>query len=295
MFAAQFEYTAPESLGEAVRLLKGNAHAKILAGGQSLLSEMKLRRASPATLVDLRKIQELRGVLHRETSGGVRIGAMTTCAEIAGDRYITGKYHALAEAASRIGDPQIRNRGTLGGSLAYGGPASDLAAAVLAIEATIMILGRNGIREIPADDFFVDASTRVLDQSEILISVDLQLPIEEMGSAYQKVKNPANQQAIAGVAAKIVRARDGRIGKCRLAITGVTDRSMRLRQVEAMLEGKELTADNVAAAARRAAEGLTCVSDLYASAEYRAYLAVAITHKAVASAGRRAGFSDAEK
>jgi carbon-monoxide dehydrogenase medium subunit len=288
MFPAQFEYAAPENVGEAISLLKGNADAKVLAGGQSLLSDMKLRRASPAMLVDLRKIQELRGVKHGEKDGGLRIGAMTTCAEIAGDKYLAEKYHALAEAATCVGDPQIRNRATIGGNLAYGDPASDLAAAALALEATIRTLGPSGVREIPADHFFLDAFKTVLEQSEVMISVDLQPAVEAMGSAYQRVTNHASQHAIAGVAATISQVLDGRIGRCRVAITGVTHCSVRLRQVEAMLEGKALSADNLAIAAKRAGEELTCVSDLYASAEYRTYLSAAMTHKALLSAGRRA-------
>ncbi len=289
MIPAQFDYTAPKSLEEAVELLQANEGAKILAGGQILLPEMKLRQALPSMLVDLRKIQGLRGIGYREGDGGLRIGAMTTYAEIAANTDVRENYHALAEAASTIGDPQIRNCGTIGGNLASSDPAADLSAVALALEATINTIGPNGMRAIAADQFFVDSLKTVLKQGEIIISVDFPSHVAGTGSAYYKFKHPANYYSVCGVAAKIFRP-NGAINKCCVAVTGATDRARRLGVVETILEGKEVTVDNIAAAALQANEGLTFRWDLYASGEYRAYLTRLLTEKALACAAERGGF-----
>jgi carbon-monoxide dehydrogenase medium subunit len=292
MVPVRFNYTAPESLDEAVGILKENEGAKILAGGQSLLSDLKLRRALPSMLVDLRKIQDLRSIDYREGDGCLRIGAMTTYAEIAANQYIRKNYHALAQAVGSIGDPQVRNWGTIGGNLAYSDPTADLPPVVLALEATINTLSKNGSRAIPVDHFFVDSFKTVLEQGEIIISIDLPSPVEETSSAYKKVKNPANYHAIVGVAAKLVRSPAGIVGKCCIAVTGATPCTSRLRRVEALLDGKELTADNVATAAEQASEGLTCLSDFYASAEYRALLTRVIAEDVLTYIINQAGFSE---
>lgn len=289
MIPTQFNYAAPNSLDEAVEILRKNQGAKILAGGQILLPEMKLRHVFPSMLVDLRKIQSLRGISYRKTDGCLSIGAMDTYTEIAAHQDIREKYHALAEAANSIGDLQIRNAGTIGGNLAARTPAAELPAVALALEFTINTIGPNGIRAIAADQFFVDSCETVLEQGEIITSVDLPPHTSGTGSAYEKVKNPVNLSSICSVTAKIVRPANGTMSKCCVAVTGATDCPRRLRTVETMLEGRELTADNIAAAALQASEEFAFRKDLHASAEYRAYLTKVFTEKVLTSATERSG------
>lgn len=205
MIPTQFDYAAPDSLKEALQLLTNNKGAVILAGGHRLLTEMKLRRMSPPMLVDLRKIQELHGIDYN-SDGSLRIGAMTTYAEIAAFKDIRESYQALAEAAGDIGDVQIRNTGTIGGNLAFGNPGADLPAAMLALEATINTVGPNGDRTIPIDGFFIGSFETELAAGEIMTSINLPAPKAGAVSAYEKLKNPANGDAIYGIAARFVLA-----------------------------------------------------------------------------------------
>ena len=288
MNPTQFNYAAPNSLDEAVEMLRKNQGAKILAGGQILLPEMKLRHVFPSMLVDLRKIRSLRGISYCK-DGCLRIGAMDTYTEIAAHQDIREKYHALSEAVNSIGDLQVRNAGTIGGNLASRTPTAELPAVALALEFTINTIGSNGIRAIAADQFFVDSCETVLEQGEIITSVDLPPHTNGTGSAYEKVKNPVNLSSICSVAAKIVRLANGKMSKCCVAVTGATDCPRRLRAVETMLESRELTADNITAAALQASEEFAFRRDLYASAEYRAYLTKVFTEKVLTSATKRSG------
>lgn len=286
MIPAQFDYAAPTSLEEALGLLEANQDAKILAGGHSLLRDIKLRRLSPAMLVDLRRVQDLRGISH--DNGGIQIGAMTTLASIVGDKSVQDDYPALVEAIRDNGDPQDLNVGTIGGGLANVGAPSGLPAVALVAEATIKARGPRGPRAISADEFIVGPSETALEDDEIITSVDFPSAGAGTGNAYEELNNPADDSAICGVVAKVALAKDGTVTSCRVAVTGATDHAMRLRESEAALEGKEPTGQQIAGAAEQAGQGLTFVSDLYASADYRGYLTKVFAERALARAVERA-------
>jgi aerobic carbon-monoxide dehydrogenase medium subunit len=289
MSPVQFDYAAPTSLEEAVNLLKQNAGANVLAGGLSLVNQVKLRRISPSILVDLRNIQGLVGI-RPETNGVLQIGALTTCTDIAADQEVTERYHALAEAALNSGDPQVRNRGTIGGNLAHNESATDLPAVVLALEATISVVGPNGTRAIAADDFFTGSLETALSPGEIITSVDFPAEVANSGSAYEKFRNTASGHAICGVAALVGRGPDGTVNKCRVAVTGVADHAVRLRRVEAQLTSKTPNAENITNAVSQVAnEGLSFLSDFYASGEYRTHLTQVLTERALTRATARRG------
>jgi len=286
MIPARFDYAAPESLPEAIAILQKQPAGKVLAGGHDLLTEMKLRRASPPMLVDLRKISSLRGI--QVLSSGLRIGSMSTCTELAGNAVIVKTYQALAEAADSIGDAQVRNACTIGGNLASADPAGDLAAAVLVLDGVIQVSGPDGARAIPADQFFLGAFTTSLNSAEIITSIDLPSTLSGSGSAYAKIKNPANNYPICGVAASVVVGRDGTIDLCQVAVTGVTAHPRRLHAVESALKGKTPSLDNIRGACVRSADGLTLISNLYASGEYRGHLTAVLAEESLSRAVNRA-------
>ena len=282
-----FEYVAFDSTEESVRQLKEKDKAKIIAGGQSLLTNMKLKCLAPSMLVDLRKISALHEL--RYVDRGLNIGAMVTYDKVAASKDVQRYYPALAEAIQLIGDPQVRNRGTIGGSVANNDPAADLPAVVLALEAKITIIGSDGARTVPADEFFIGPFKTVLLPDEIITSINFPVYPAGTGSAYKKIKNPASGFAICAIAALIELSANKTFHKCRLAVTGAADYAMRLKEVEVLLEGKEVTLDNIAFAARSVNKGgLNFVSDLHASAEYRAHLAQVLTERAIVSAVERA-------
>jgi len=286
MIPARFDYAAAESVEEAVALLQSRAGARVLAGGQDLLTQMKLRHVSPPLLVDLRKIASLRGMQALET--GLRFGAMTTCTEIVASPAVKDGYQVLAEAADSIGDAQVRNVSTIGGNLASGDPASDLAAAVLALDATLQLAGPNGSRSIAAEQFFLGAFTTALESTETITALDLPAVPAGSGSTYEKVKIPANGYPLCGVAASVVHGRDGSILLCRLAITGVTAHPRRLRNVEAWLEGKTPTPATIRDACAMIGEGLTFITNLHGSGDYRGHLTTVLAERALLRAVERA-------
>ena len=283
----QFDYAAPGNVEEAVALLETHAGARVLAGGHDLLTQMKLRRLAPPFLVDLRKIEDLRGIVPGDDQ--IVIGAMTTCAQIAADASLKAAGQALVEAADSIGDAQVRNCATIGGNLAYGDPAADLPAALLVLEATIQVVGPRGPRAIAADRFFLGASTTALEPSEVITSVRFAATPGRVGSAYEKFRNPANGYPIVGVAAKVVRAPSGgMLTTCRLAVTGATAHPQRLTIVEGLIAGKAQIPETIAAACARAGEGLSLTTDIYASGEYRAHLTAVMAERALSRAMERA-------
>ncbi|HEY9873906.1 MAG TPA: FAD binding domain-containing protein [Candidatus Obscuribacterales bacterium] len=300
MIPVQFDYAAPESLEAAVKLLKENEKAQILAGGHRLLVEMKLNRASPSLLVDLRKIQGLQGVsLPREKDGVLQIGSMTSYAQTAAAPEVRENYRALAEAVDSIGDAQIRNWGTIGDIFAYHDLACDLSAVALALEATFNTIGSSSTRALGADELLTGSFETKLQPGEIVTSIDFPRYVSGTGSAYEKIKHPANGYTICGIAAKVWYS-DGVVSQCRVAVTGAMASAMRLPQVEAALSGKAPTAENIAAAAKFATEsvpatekhheGLTTLLNRYASAEYRAHLCGVLAERAIARASEQAGF-----
>ena len=286
MYPAQFEYVAPSSLEEALSVLsESGGEAKILAGGHSLLPMMKLRLAQPAKLVDLSKIQGLNEI--RLDASSISIGAMVTHAQVAESPEVARAFPVLAEAEHVVGDLQVRNRGTVGGSLAHADPAGDLPAAFLALEGEVTARGPGGERVIRSTEFFVDILTTALEENEILTQIRFPSLPPSTGSSYQKFDHPASHYALTGVAAVVTLGGGGVIERARIGVTGVGPKPYRAEGVEQALVGKG--ADGVRQAAETAADGIDCNDDIHASAEYRAHLARVFTRRAVEAAMQRAG------
>ncbi len=284
MIPRAFEYQRPASVKEALALLaKHGEDAKLLAGGHSLIPIMKLRFAAPKVLVDIGRIGALRGI--RREGGRLVIGALTPHAEVAASAEVRKSHRALAEAAAAIGDVQVRNRGTLGGSLAHADPAADYPAAVLALGGEIVAQGAKGSRTIPAEDFFRGTFATALKPDEIITEVRFP-DAGGAGSAYEKFAQAASGFAIAGACA-VVRLKGGKCEEARVAVTGVSDRPVRLKSVEKALAGKGLDDASVNAASAQADADLKNVrEDLSASAEYRRHLAKVVAGHALLRAAR---------
>jgi carbon-monoxide dehydrogenase medium subunit len=287
MFPANFDYVAPKTLAEAVSLIVQHGDgAKLLAGGHSLVPAMKLRLAQPRVLIDLSRVADLSYI--REEAGQIRIGAMTTHYQLESSSLLRSRCPLLPETAAHIGDAQVRNKGTIGGSLAHADPAADWPAAVLALRAEIIVVGPAGERVIAADDFFVDMMTTALRAGEIVREVRVPLPPARTGHAYLKVRQPASGFAVVGVAATVTVAPDGTCAAAGVGITGVGAKPYRAAAAEAKLKGSKLDAASVSAAATEVAKGVDVNSDLYASADYRAHLAQVYTRRAIQAAAGRA-------
>jgi carbon-monoxide dehydrogenase medium subunit len=283
MIPAAFEYESPRTLGEALALLASRADAKLLAGGHSLLPAMKLRVAAPTTLIDLGRISGLTYI--RNAGDAIAIGAMTTHAEIVACDLLHAASPLLAETAAHIGDVQVRNRGTLGGSLAHADPAADYPAAILALNAEMVAMSGKGERVIPARKFFTGLMSTALRADEILTEVRIP-KTAGAGTAYKKFHHPASGFAVVGVAA-VMKLRGGKVESAAVGITGVGEHAYRASAVEAALRGKPLAA--IAKAAEKAAEKVQALSDPYASAEYRRHLAQVFTRRALQVAAQAAG------
>ncbi|HEU0115525.1 MAG TPA: xanthine dehydrogenase family protein subunit M, partial [Thermomicrobiales bacterium] len=266
MFPNQFAYHRPGSVQEAISLLQANPDAKILAGGHSLLPAMKLRLASPAALVDLGGVDGLSGI---SVNGGVTIGAMTTYAQLRDSDDVAARLPMVAEAANNVGDPQVQNKGTLGGSLAHSDPAADFTAVMLALGASVKAVGPNGERTIPLDDLFVDLLTTALAADEVLTEISVPAAQGKVGMAYEKFRHPASGYAVVGVAAVVPVDAQGNATSPRIAVTGATAKATRATAAEQALAGKPLTDANIAAAAAAVTNGLTVNGDYYASDEFR--------------------------
>jgi carbon-monoxide dehydrogenase medium subunit len=281
MYPAAFEYIRPATLAEAMRLLdERQDDAKLLAGGQSLLPLLKLRLASPALLVDIARLPELKGI--RERAGVIEIGAMVRHAEIESSELLARECPLLVETASVLGDMQVRNRGTFGGSLAHADPAGDFPAAVLALNATMVATSVNGERRIPAQDFFTDLMTTALQPNEVLTSIEMPTAGLRTGSAYVKVHQPASGFALVGVAAVLTLNADGKIEEARVGITGVGPVPYRARETEQRLLGAAPETHTFAHAAVVAvADGVEVSSDIHASSDYRRHLAAVYTRRAL--------------
>jgi carbon-monoxide dehydrogenase medium subunit len=288
MIPSAFEYMAPMTLQEAVSLLSTHRdEAKLLAGGHSLLPMMKLRLAAPAYLIDLGRIPDLAYI--RESGGRLHIGPMTTHFMVESSEMLRQRLTALPEAAAVIGDVQVRNRGTVGGSLAHADPAGDLPAVMQMAEAQFKLLGPREERTVAADRFFVDLLTTALQPDELLTEVQIPLPPARTGTAYMKVFQKASGFAIVGVAAGVTLGADGRTCQmARVGITGVAAKSFRARGVEQALEGKAIDDAAITAAAEHAGDGVDPLSDLHASGEYRLALARVYTKRALLRALTRA-------
>ncbi len=285
MIPAQFEYHAPTSVKEVLQLLQAHPEAKLLAGGHSLLPMMKLRLARPTDLIDLGRLSELRYI--KEDRGAIVIGALTTHWLVESSTLLKAKVPALAEAAAQIGDVQVRNWGTIGGSLAHADPAADYPAPVLALEASIVAEGPTGRRTIAAAEFFTGLLATALTPQEILLEVRVPALAARTGSAYLKFPHPASGFAVVGVAAIVTLDAKGRCERARIGVTGVASTAYRAKVVEDQLTGKALDAKTAATAAEHAAEGVEANDDIFASAEYRAHLARVYTKRAIQKALER--------
>jgi carbon-monoxide dehydrogenase medium subunit len=276
MYPRPFEYQKVASVQEAIDVLKSNPEAKIIAGGHSLLPAMKLRLAAPELLVDIYQIAELKQM---SVNGSATIGAGVTYDELLKSDDIRQKYTALWEACSKVGDVQVRNRGTVGGSAAHADPASDVPAALLVLNATLVAQGPNGQREIAVDDFFVDILTTALEPDEVL--TEIKLPAEVGKSAYEKFAHPASGYAVCGVGAAI----NG--SDVRVAVTGATYKAVRLTGVEDALKGGAIDAQAIESAVNNVGDQ-DWAGDHFASAEYRAHLTKVYAKRALM---RAAGLS----
>lgn len=289
MYTSEFDYHRPATLAEAIKILSKNKHAKVLAGGHSLLPAMKLRVSEPAALVDIGRLKGLNGI--KATKKDVKIGALTTHAAVAASKELAKACPVLAEAAGQIGDTQVRNRGTMGGSLAHADPAADYPTVMLALEATVTVTGKNGPREIPAAKFFKDIFTTALKSGELITSITVPAynNLPHMGGTYLKHRHPASSYAVAGVAAMVGLGKDGTVTRVSLAVGGVTGTAVRCSAAEKALTGMLPTAENIAAAAAKVAEALPHpLGDHYASAEYRVHLATVLAKRALTAAAERA-------
>ena len=280
MIPANFDYESPRTLSEALDLLVLREDAKILAGGHSLLPAMKLRLAQPALLVDIGRIGGLSYI--RESGDHIAIGALTTHADVASSQDLQRFSPLLAQAASHIGDTQVRNRGTVGGSLAQSHPAADYPAAVLALDAEIVARSRSGERVIPATKLFTGMFSTTLRNDEIITEIRVPKTIGD-GVAYKKFHHPASGYAVVGVAVRLKMSGAGaKIESAAVGITGVAEHAYRATAVENALRGTPASA--IADAATHAAHGVEVLGDYYASAEYRTHLVTVITRRALEQA-----------
>ncbi len=279
MIPAAFDYEAPTTVEDALALLAGagDREVKVLAGGQSMLPVLRMRMASPDVVVDLGRIEALRGV--REDGDAILIGAMTTHDEVVRNPLIREHALLLSLAAETVADPQVRHRGTFGGSLAHGDPAGDMSAAALALDASMVIAGVSGRRTVPAADFFTDLFATAVQAGELL--VEIRVPKHTgWGACYEKMTHTAQTWSIVAAAAT-VQVSGGQISSAKVALTNMGLVPLRAAGVEAALAGQPVTAEAIAAAAARATEGTAPMADSNADEDYRRSLAVVLTKRAV--------------
>ena len=287
MYPASFEYHTPTTLAEAIALLgRYGDEAKVISGSQSLIPLMKLRLAQPGHLVDLRKVDGLTGV--REVQGALQIGALTTHAALAKSELLRAKLPMAAEAAGQIGDAQVRNLGTIGGSLAHADPSADWPAVLTALDASVVVTGPQGERTLEVEQLIVGPLTTALEPGEILTQVRVALPPARTAGAYEKLPHPASRFAVVGVAAEISLDARNTVQWSRIAITGLGSKVTRATGVERALQGKAADPAAIKSAAARAAEGLELRADLSGSAAYKAQLAAVYTERAALRAVSRA-------
>jgi len=286
MYSDSFEYFRPKTLAEASQLLRKHKGARILAGGHSLLPAMRLRLSSPKALVDIGAIKGLCGIAARGKA--LWIGATTTHAEVASSPLLRKSCPLLAEAAGQIGDLQVRNRGTIGGSVAHADPAADYPTVLLALGATVVAKGPRGERKIPAEKFFVDLFTTALKPGEIVTSVLVPPYGRGTGGVYRKHPHPASAYAVVGVAA-ILEVKNGHCARASIAVGGATPNPVRASKAEQSLVGRKADPEVFAAAAGLVGAGIQDpMSDLYASGEFRVHLATVMAKRALQTAAERA-------
>ena len=284
MIPQNFEYSSPANLQEALGLI-ADGNAKVLAGGMSLIPLMKLRLAAPEHVVDISRIPGLSYI--REEGGAIHVGAMTTHYEVESSPLLRGKCPLLAETASHIGDVQVRNMGTLGGSIAHADPAADYPAALFALEAKVRLVSAKTDRTLSIDEFLVDTMTTAVEPGELVLELILPVESGSTGVSYQKMAQPASGFALVGIAARAAKA-GGRVSLVRVGVTGLASKAYRAANVETLLAGTAGSADDIRKAAAVVADGVDANSDLHASADYRAHMARVYTARALAAALSRA-------
>jgi len=285
MIPPRFEYHAPTSIGEAVALLgQLGSEAKLLAGGHSLLPMMKLRFAEPAHLIDINRIPELRGI--REAGNTVVIGAMTTENELINSPVVQANLPLLAEAAKLIADPQVRNRGTIGGDIAHGDPGNDHPALSIAIEASFVLEGPNGRRTVAADGFFLGTYMTLLEENEVMCEIHAPAFAQGTGYAYEKLKRKTGDWATAGCAV-VMRKSGNTVSHVRIALTNVAPTALRAEAAEAALLGQPISAATLQAAADAASAICEPAEDLRGDIEYKTAMAGEMVKRALAKAWAR--------
>lgn len=279
MNSSTFAYQRPKTLEEALDLLRAQGpDARLLAGGQSLIPLLKMRLAHPAVLVDLKGIPGLAGI--SEDGSHIRIGALTTHAEIARSALVQTHIPLLAEAAARIGDMQVRNRGTIGGSLCHADPAADFPAVAVALDAEMDVASADHRRSIPIDQWFLGPLTTSLSPGELLTAIRFP-KVAAWRTAYEKFPHPASGYATVGVAVAMQMEAGGRAQTVRVGVTGASPTAFRARETESMLEAQPLSDDNIHQAAQQVANGVEIMGDLFASPSYRRHLCSVYTVRAL--------------
>lgn len=288
MFPASFAYVAPRSLEEALKLLeKHGEEAKLLAGGHSLIPAMKLRLAHPRWLIDLGRLPGLTGV--RLEGESLVIGALTVHADVASSEPVRERLPGLAEAASLIGDVQVRNRGTIGGSVAHADPAADFPIILTALNASFVLASPSGSRIVSAENFFIDFYTTALASNEVLTEIRVPLSPAGAGSAYAKLPHPASGYVVVSAGALLACQPSGLCASARIVLGGLGAVPFRAKAAEAALQGQRLSAEIIAAAAAKAAEGADPDSDFYADADYKRHMAALYARRALECAAQRVG------
>jgi aerobic carbon-monoxide dehydrogenase medium subunit len=287
MIPAAFDYIAPQSLDEAMRALADHGEdAKLLAGGHSLLPLLKLRLANPKLLIDLSRIPGLGEI--SEQDGKITIGALATHYQIESSELLKKKCPLLPETAREIGDVQVRNRGTIGGSLSHADPAADWPAAILALGGELGLRGPKGKRTLGGEQFFLGPMTTAIEPNEILTEIRVPISARRTGSAYQKMAQQASGFAIVGVAVSVRLDGKGRCERIGIGVTGLSDKAFRARAAEDHLRGNKLTAKLIEESAARVADGIEPLEDLHADGQFRAHLARVYASRAIQGAAKRA-------
>jgi carbon-monoxide dehydrogenase medium subunit len=287
MIPAAFDYIAPQSLDEAVRALAAHGEeAKLLAGGHSLLPLLKLRLANPKLLIDLSKVPGLSGISQEDDK--IVVGALTTHYQIESSALLKAKCPLLLQTACTIGDVQVRNRGTIGGSLVHADPAADWPAAILALGGELKLSGPKGQRQIAAEEFFLGHMTTAIEPTEILTEIRVAIASRRYGSAYLTLAQQASGFAIVGVAVWLRIDTKGRCEDIGIGVTGLSEKPFRAKAVEERLRGNKLSPKLIEESASQVAEGSDPLEDLHASAKFRAHLARVYTTRAIQEATRRA-------
>ena len=287
MYAADMSYYRAGSAAEAADLLKKHAGAKLLAGGHSLIPLMKLRLARPSAVIDIGRIAELKGIAAKD--GAIRIGALTTHAALASSALLREQCPILAEAAAQIGDPAVRNRGTIGGNVAHADPASDLPTVLSALGARLTATGPSGARTISAGEFFKGLMTTALGEHDVLTAIEVPVRGKGQGAAYTKFQHPASRYAVIGAAA-IVTVEGGTCRSAAIAVGGLVPKAVRAASAEKALVGQALSSDTISKAASLVSQdlGADILGDVFASAEYRRAMAPVWVGRAIRLAAERA-------